>query len=114
MTGSNNSDIRRDPRIEVNAYVDYTGKEVLLFHHIENISLGGISIKSPTIEAVGTIVELVINFPEFDDSVELTGEVVWARAEDEGRMGIKFIDVDPELKARLKVYLAKVDTFYSG
>ena len=34
----------RVPRYEVNAYVDFTGNEVLLFHRIQNISLGGVCI----------------------------------------------------------------------
>ncbi len=109
----NSSESRKYPRIEVNAYVDYTGKEVLLFHRIENISLGGISIKAPSVEEVGTKVELAINFPDFDDSIELTGEVVWAREDKEGVMGIKFIDMTPETKQKLKRYLAKVDSFYA-
>ena len=30
---------REFPRFEVNAYVDYTGNEVLLFHRIQNTSM---------------------------------------------------------------------------
>ena len=37
---------REFPRFEVNAYVDYTGNEVLLFHRIQNISLGGVCIQT--------------------------------------------------------------------
>ena len=54
---------REFPRFEVNAYVDYTGNEVLLFHRIQNISLGGVCIQTTGVEEVGTLVDLVLNFP---------------------------------------------------
>ncbi|RJO68520.1 MAG: PilZ domain-containing protein [Myxococcales bacterium] len=105
---------RRYPRIEANAYVDYTGEEVLLFHRIENISLGGISIRAPVVEKVGTTVQLVINFPEANQHIELMGEVVWSREEEEGRMGIKFIDLSDNQKSALKKFLARSDPFYAN
>ena len=37
---------RKHPRIKTDAVVDYTGSEVLLYHKIENISLGGICIQA--------------------------------------------------------------------
>ena len=46
---------REFPRYEVSAYVDYTGTEVLLYHRIQNISLGGVCIQTPSIEEVGSI-----------------------------------------------------------
>ena len=49
-------DLRVHPRYEVTAYVDYTGSEVLLYHRIENISLGGICIQTTSVEPVGTVV----------------------------------------------------------
>ena len=57
------------PRYEVNAYVDYTGNEMLLFHRIQNISLGGVCIKTSGVEEIGTIVDLVLNFPDLDASI---------------------------------------------
>jgi len=98
-------DRRMFPRIEVNAYVDYTGSEVLLFHKIENISLGGISIQASKIEPVGSIVDLVVNFPDLDKSIQVQGEVVWATGDDPLDMGIRYINLAPENKEVLKKYL---------
>ena len=106
-------DQRLYPRIEMNIYVDFTGEEILLYHSIENISLGGISIKAPTVEKIGTTVEILINFPESGDQIECLGEVVWSREEDEGRMGLKFIDLTEDHKLLLKSFLCKIDSFYS-
>ena len=99
---------REFPRYEVSAYVDYTGSEVLLYHRIQNISLGGICISSPSIEEVGTEVDLVINFPELGTSLALRGEVVWANREPPQDMGIRYVDMDDEKRETLKQYINRV------
>ena len=66
---------RAHPRLELNAYVDYTSpSEVLLFHKVQNISLGGICIQSEAIEDIGTVVDLVLNFPDLGASLAVQGE----------------------------------------
>jgi uncharacterized protein (TIGR02266 family) len=99
---------REHPRYEVSAYVDYTGTEVLLYHRIQNISLGGVCISSPSIEEVGTVVDLVINFPELGSSLALRGEVVWANREPPMDMGIRYTDIDDEKRETLRRYIARV------
>jgi uncharacterized protein (TIGR02266 family) len=99
---------REHPRYEVSAYVDYTGTEVLLYHRIQNISLGGICIASPSIEEVGTLVDLVINFPELGTSLALRGEVVWANRESPQDMGIRYVDMDDEKRETLRQYINRV------
>ena len=99
---------REFPRYEVSAYVDYTGSEVLLYHRIQNISLGGICISSPSIEEVGTTVDLVINFPELGTSLSVRGEVAWANREPPMDMGIRYIEMDEERKDTLRKYITMV------
>ena len=99
---------REFPRFEVNAYVDYTGNEVLLYHRVQNISLGGICIQSNGVEDVGTLVELVINFPELGASISVRGEVVWVNHDPPMDMGIRFIDLDNERKDTLRKYVSMV------
>jgi uncharacterized protein (TIGR02266 family) len=101
------SEQRKNPRIEVNAYVDYTGADVLLYHKIENISLGGMCIQAATPEEPGSIVDLVINFPEFDESIEVAGEVVWVNRDPPHEMGIRFLEVDVRVQSVLENFLAK-------
>jgi uncharacterized protein (TIGR02266 family) len=97
---------RAFPRLELNVYVDYTGSEVLLFHKVQNISLGGICIQSASVEDVGTVVELVLNFPDLDASLAVQGEVVWANREAPMDMGIRYVDLDNERRDTLRKYLA--------
>src|SRR5258706_7702674 len=98
---------RQFPRYEVNALVDFTGTEVLLYHKIQNISLGGLSLQSPSIEEVGTIVDIVINFPDLGGSaLSCRGEVVWANREPPMDMGIRYVDMDDQKREILRKYLA--------
>jgi len=108
MTDAGERKQRAFPRYEVNAYVDYSGSEVLLYHSIENISLGGICIRTPSVEDVGTTVELVINFPDLDSQVEVRGEVVWANREPPMDIGIRYVDLDEPKRDTLRRYIGMV------
>jgi uncharacterized protein (TIGR02266 family) len=99
---------REHPRYEVNAYVDYTGTEVLLYHRIQNISLGGICIATPSVEEVGTVVDLVVNFPELGTSLAVRGEVVWSNREEPMDIGIRFVDLDESKRETLRKYITRV------
>ncbi len=101
-------DSRRHPRYEVDAYVDYTGKEIGLRNKVQNISLGGICIQSKNLEDVGTVVDLVINFPELDTSIAMKGEVVWANRDEPRDMGIRYLDMDDDKLATLRKYIREV------
>jgi uncharacterized protein (TIGR02266 family) len=99
---------REFPRYEVSAYVDYTGSEVLLYHRIQNISLGGICISTPSIEEVGSVVDLVINFPDLGTTLATKGEVVWANREPPMDMGIRYIEMDESKRETLRQYIARM------
>jgi uncharacterized protein (TIGR02266 family) len=98
---------REHPRFEVTAYVDYAGSEILLYHHIENLSLGGISIRTTMLEPLGAKVDLVINFPDLDKMVSVVGEVVWVNEHEPMDMGLRFLDLDEERMAVLREYITK-------
>ena len=106
MTTGSAEHPRAFPRLELNAYVDFTGSEVLLFHKVQNISLGGVCIQSAAVEEVGTIVDLVLNFPDLNASLALQGEVVWANREPPMDMGIRYVGLDAERRDALRKYLA--------
>jgi uncharacterized protein (TIGR02266 family) len=108
-SGSESSEQPREyPRYELNAYVDYTGSEVLLYHRIQNISLGGVCIQSSGVEEVGSTVDLVINFPDLSSSLSLRGEVVWVNREPPMDMGIRYVDLDQERRETLRKYIGLV------
>lgn len=92
-------------RIETDALVDYTGSEVLLFHKIENLSLGGISLRTATPEDLGTQAFITINFPDFNETLEVEGIVVWANNDEPKDMGLKFVDLTESDKEVLRRYI---------
>ena len=100
--------VREFPRYEVNAYVDYTGNEVLLFHRIQNISLGGVCIRTSGIEEVGTWSIWCSTSPSSTPRSPCKGEVVWANREPPMDMGIRYIDLDEERKDTLRKYINMV------
>ena len=99
---------RAFPRYEVSAFVDYAGGEVLLHHRIQNISMGGICIQSPSIEEVGSVVELVVNFPDLGRSLAVRGQVMWANREPPMDMGIRYVEMDDQKREALREYLSRV------
>jgi len=105
---------RKHVRLETDALVDYTGSEVLLFHKIENISLGGLSIRAPTVEDMGTRVFITINFPDLNETIEVEGEVVWATHEDPKDMGIKFLGLMESDKEVLRRYIQAKANWHGG
>src|SRR6478672_3957012 len=105
MMGETSEQPREFPRFEVNAYVDYTGNEVLLYHRVQNISLGGICIQSNGVEDVGTMVDLVINFPELGASIAVRGEVAWFNRDSPMDMGVRYVDLDNGRKDTLRRYI---------
>ncbi|MDX9999925.1 MAG: PilZ domain-containing protein [Polyangia bacterium] len=109
MSSGDRSDSRQHPRFEVNAYADLTGTEILLNHRVCNISLGGICLETESLEEVGTVVDLVINFPEIEAVVALKGEVVWVNREPPQDMGIRYVEMDEERKRVLKSYFQRLE-----
>jgi len=78
----------------------------LLYHKVQNISLGGICIQSMAVEEIGTTVDLVLNFPELEATIGIKGEVVWVNREPPMDMGIRFVDLDDDRKDTLRRYLS--------
>ena len=53
-------------------------------------------------------VPALLNFPELDASIAVTGEVVWANREPPMDMGIRYVDLDEERKDTLRKYINMV------
>ena len=61
----------------------------------------------PTVEEVGSRVELVLNVPD-GEPIALHGEVVWANREPPMDMGIRYIEMDDTKRETLRQYIARV------
>ena len=103
------TDQRKYPRFELEAYVDYTGREFLLNHRIYDISMGGMRLKTGELEQVGVEVDLMISFPDMDAVIEVKGEVAWVKRVPEKEMGIKFKNLGIREHRLLQEYLKKIE-----
>ena len=92
-------------RIQTDVLVDYRGTHVVLYHRVRNLSIGGICIESPTVEPLGKIVSLSLNFPDLHQTIEVTGEVVWANEESPRDMGIRFMELDESQVQTIRAYI---------
>src|SRR5215468_5670846 len=86
---------RAFPRYEVEAYVDVSASaDLLLYHRIQNLSLGGICIQTKSLEEVGQLVDVVLNFPDLGEQIEVRGQVVWKNREPPQDVGIRWVELD--------------------
>jgi len=82
---------RKDLRISGEAYIDYTGNEVLMFQKIIDVSVGGVKIIATQLEEVNTEVYVDLHFPELNGKVAYAqGIIVWVK---DGEMGVKFTNI---------------------
>ncbi len=98
---------RRAPRVLVDLEVDYASEENYLFAYITDISATGIFVRTTTPEKAGTRLNLRFKSEECG-MIECEGEVIWvnpfrpgARDNLHPGMGIRFVEIDDELRGRL-------------
>ena len=105
------SENRRSIRIRTEALVDVTAdEEVLLFHKIRDLSEGGLCIEFPTLEPVGTELDLSLSLPGTDETLELVGVVVRATEVPVRHLGVRFLDTTPLQREALRRYLDREPT----
>jgi len=80
---------RAHPRFPLVLAVDYPGGAEVVQDYTEDLSAGGLFVRTSRDFEVGAVVPLVVSFPEMLEPVELITEVIWVRAEGpEGPAGV--------------------------
>lgn len=109
---------RRAPRVEKAFEVSYAVKALpdektlietldkLLIAQTQDLSSVGLSMWTNKLLIPGTTLEMTFPQPTGDKSVKIKARVVWCQPHTEGgyvraRMGLEFVDVDTETRARL-------------
>jgi len=83
------SEKRRDPRVPLILRIDYPASADVARDVSENLSAGGLFIRSDRVLAAGERVPLQLSFPSLLDPFEIEVEVVWCRgAGPEGPAGV--------------------------
>jgi type IV pilus assembly protein PilZ len=102
------SDRRAAPRVLVDLEVDYASEENYLFAYITDISETGIFVRTTSPEQPGTHLNLRFRPDGASAQIEIEGEVIWVNPYRPGApdnlhpgMGIRFYELDDELRDRL-------------
>ena len=98
-------DKRKFKRIETDALIDVLGEELLLYHQINDLSSGGLSLYTPALEPVGSTVIVTVNFPDLNASIDVKAKVIWTRKKPRKSMGLEFVGITDEEKSILQKYL---------
>lgn len=104
---------RKSPRVPKALALSFKSKAGFIKAFSEDISIGGMFIKTPKPLAKGERFVLKLQLPEVPETLQIDCEVSWTRTEtgDPAKqppgMGVKFIEISPEDQHRLKQELIK-------
>ena len=93
------SDRREDIRIHNGWKAKYRIGDEILIDQAENISSGGIFLKTKEPPPKETIINLILFFDDIEKGIEVNAKVVWSIPKN--GMGLKFIDLDKEKQDKI-------------
>jgi hypothetical protein len=91
----------RDGRIAVKINCWLEGEGVVSCITTYDLSGSGVSLLTPDPLPEEKVVTLKFFTPFSAEPLTVRGKVVWSRTEPEGRMGIRFLDMDEEMRSVL-------------
>jgi len=105
----NSQERRESPRIPVEMWVEESTERELYFQRSGNLSSGGIFLENTIPHPKGTVVNLQFTLPGDTVPIKVRGEIVNAAASDELGMGIKFVDVEPDVERRITEFVQRAE-----
>lgn len=107
MSHSTSNDERRtSDRVVVDLWVEEHTDDALYFQRATNLSLGGLYLDKTLPHPPGTRVQLELRLPGERAPLRVVGEVVPATAREVG-MGVRFVGLSLDERARIAEYLAR-------
>ena len=108
---------RRDDRLQHEILVAYRTVAGFMTDWAVNISKGGLFVNTRSPLEVGSEVKLILSLPDGNSSFDLIGRVSWVTPTSAGGpapgMGIEFLDVNPEKRARLEAFVEKLNASFA-
>jgi hypothetical protein len=89
-------------------WVEETTDSERYFRRAGNLSRGGLGLDHTIPLPLGTVVNLTFTLPGDSNAVKISGEIVSTAGPEELRMGVKFVGITDEARARIDAYLARV------
>lgn len=113
MGADKSKSTRKSERLQHELLVAYRTVDGFITDWAVNISRGGIFINTRNPLAVGSVVRLIVSLPDAAFPFDLTGRVIRTHAYDPesdemAGMGIEFMDVDEEKRARLERFVDRL------
>jgi uncharacterized protein (TIGR02266 family) len=99
---------RRALRVPVEMWVEESNDRELYFQRSANLSIGGMFLENTVPHPVGTVITIRFTLPGDSVRIEVRAEIVNAADSSEQGlgMGLKFIDLKPEIEERLRTFIA--------
>lgn len=107
-TGEKEREERRSSeRVAVEMWVEESRNRETYFQRCKNLSVGGLFLDRTIPHPVGTIVSLRFSLPSDDTVIETKGEIVNAPEGTGLGMGIKFLGLTTEARAKIEAFVSR-------
>ena len=109
---------RLEPRYAVAVAVTFESEHNFYTGLTSDISGGGLFVATPQALPIGERIQLRFTIPTSRDAIEVISEVRWVRMESmsggggEAGMGLQFLQLAPEAKEAIKVFLKQRDSLF--
>lgn len=102
-----NPDRRGSDRVDIEMWVEESRERETYFQRCTNLSAGGLFLDRTIPHPVGTVVRLRFTLPDHGAPIETRGEIVNAADGERLGMGVKFLDLSEDLRARIAAFVAQ-------
>jgi uncharacterized protein (TIGR02266 family) len=112
------ADRRQEPRYAVAVAVTFESDHNFYTGLTSDLSGGGLFVATHQIRSVGERVQLHFTLPTLREPIEAVTEVRWVRATPmpggggEAGMGLQFLQLSPQAREAIKVFLKKRDSLF--
>ncbi len=93
---------RVEPRLAVDLWVESDEGDATYFQRVDNLSAGGAYFTKTMPHPVGTRVRLRFSLPDAPGEITCGGEIVSVVAGGQPGMGVKFLDLPPDVRGRIR------------
>jgi uncharacterized protein (TIGR02266 family) len=101
------TDRRQGDRISIQMWVEESGPEGMYFQRASNLSEGGIFLERTVPHPIGTQVMLEFKLPDQGPTIRVQAQIVNVpTADGELGMGLRFIELAPEIAARIRRFVS--------
>ena len=101
---------RQSARMPVEMWVEDLTDGGVVHRRAGNLSRGGLYLDQTIPLPLGSRVKLRFTLPDDSQAIVVKGEIVSISSRDRLGMGVKFVDVDPDAKARIEVFIERSAT----